>query len=142
MAEGWGIDGGRWLRATAVLWVADREKHFSAIICVLVECVPVEEGFQAGNFVLVGRIQSALISFYRGVKRNVGDAGVVLIAATLALGHQLSAHSWSEHFALRDYGHLFSGSIFLGAGSNVTPTSVPHSSPASMHASNIQSATN
>lgn len=61
--EGWGIDGGWWLRGAAGLWVADREKHFSAIICVLVERVPVEEGFQAGNFVLLRGIQSALISF-------------------------------------------------------------------------------
>lgn len=142
MEEARGIDGGWWLRSAAGLWVADREKHFSAIICVLVECVPVEEGFHAGNLVLVRGIQSALISFYRGVKRDVGDAGVVLIAATLALGHQLSAHSWSEYFALRDCRHLFFWEYLSWARSNVTPTPVPHSSPASMHASNIQSATN
>ena len=70
-----------------MLRVSDREKHFSAITRVLVERVPVEKNFHAGNLVLVGRIEPALISFYRSMKRHVGDASVMLIAAILALRH-------------------------------------------------------
>ena len=106
---------GREFRSSAlVLWVEDRKNHFSPIVRVLVECVPVQEDFATGNLVLVGRIEPALISFHRGMKRDVGDAGVVLIAAALTLRHQLSTHCRSEYFTLRDWGHVFSGNIFLG----------------------------
>jgi hypothetical protein len=37
-----------------------------------------------------------------GMQRNVGDAGVVLVAAGLTLRHQFSTHCRSKYFALRD----------------------------------------
>jgi len=74
-------------RAASVLQVSNREKHFSAVTRVLMECMPMEENFGAGNLVLVGRIEPALVSFHRSMKRDVGYAGVMLIAAALTLCH-------------------------------------------------------
>jgi len=70
-----------------VLHVSNREKHFSAVSRVLIERMAMEENFGAGNLVLVGRIEPALISFHWSMKRHVGHPGVMLIAAALTLCH-------------------------------------------------------
>src|ERR1700730_15972246 len=95
--SGCDCENSRWcgprVRSSAlVLWVENRKNHFSAIARVLVECVPFEEDFATGNPVLVGRIEPALVGFHRRMKRNVGESGVVLIAAAFTRRHQLNTH--------------------------------------------------
>jgi hypothetical protein len=65
------------------------------------------------------------VSFHGGMKRDVGDAGVVLIAAAFTLRHQLNAHCRSEYLALRDCGHLAIWEYLSWARSNVTPLGHP-----------------